>query len=82
MSFAFAAGLFVIVAMVPLNAALAKRIGVASRELMKHKDDRVQRCSEMLHGIRVTIVWVNVMVGVNDAAGIIVCAYALPAVSL
>ena len=52
-SFAFAAGLFVIVAMVPLNAALAKRIGAVSRELMKHKDDRVQRCSEMLHGIRV-----------------------------
>ena len=39
--------------MVPLNAALAKRIGAVSRELMKHKDDRVQRCSEMLHGIRV-----------------------------
>lgn len=52
-SFAFAAGLFVIAAMVPLNAALAKRIGAASRELMRHKDDRVQRCSEMLHGIRV-----------------------------
>lgn len=54
MAFAFAAGLVVIVAMVPLNAALAKRIGAATRELMGHKDDRVQRCSEMLHGIRVS----------------------------
>lgn len=52
-AFAFAAGLVVIAAMVPLNAALAKRIGAATRELMGHKDDRVQRCSEMLHGIRV-----------------------------
>ncbi|CAM9529906.1 unnamed protein product [Ectocarpus sp. 4 AP-2014] len=51
-SFAFAAGLVVIAAMVPLNAFLAKRIGAATRELMGHKDDRVQRCSEMLHGIR------------------------------
>lgn len=53
MAFAFAAGLVVIAAMVPLNADLAKRIGAATRELMGHKDDRVQRCSEMLHGIRV-----------------------------
>lgn len=52
-SFAFAAGLVVIAAMIPLNAVLAKRIGVATRELMKHKDDRVQRCSEMLNGVRV-----------------------------
>ncbi|CAN0319574.1 unnamed protein product, partial [Ectocarpus sp. 8 AP-2014] len=51
-SFAFAAGLVVIAAMVPLNAFLAKRIGAATRDLMGHKDDRVQRCSEMLHGIR------------------------------
>lgn len=54
MAFAFAAGLVVIAAMVPLNAALAERIGAATRELMGHKDDRVQRCSEMLHGIRVS----------------------------
>lgn len=52
--FAFAAGLVVIAAMIPLNAALAKRIGVATRDLMGHKDDRVQRCSEMLQGIRVS----------------------------
>ena len=52
-AFAFGAGLVVIAAMVPLNAALARRIGAATRELMGHKDDRVQRCSEMLHGIRV-----------------------------
>ncbi|CAM9676299.1 unnamed protein product, partial [Hapterophycus canaliculatus] len=51
-SFAFAAGLVVITAMIPLNAVLAKRIGSATRELMGHKDDRVQRCSEVLHGIR------------------------------
>ena len=54
MAFAFAAGMVVIAAMVPLNAALAKQIGAATRELMGHKDDRVQRCSEMLHGIRVS----------------------------
>lgn len=52
--FAFAAGLVVIAAMIPLNAALAKRIGAATRDLMGHKDDRVQRCSEMLQGIRVS----------------------------
>lgn len=39
--------------MIPLNSILAKRIGDATRELMKHKDDRVQRCTELLHGIRV-----------------------------
>lgn len=53
-SFAFAAGLIVIAAMIPLNAALAKRIGVAARELMRHKDDRVERCSELLRDIRVS----------------------------
>lgn len=54
-SFAFAAGLIVIIGMIPLNAALAKRIGAATRELMRHKDVRVERCSELLHGIRVRI---------------------------
>ncbi|CAM9097657.1 unnamed protein product, partial [Laminaria digitata] len=69
-SFAFAAGLVVIAAMVPLNAALAKRIGAASRELMKHKDDRVQRCSEILHGIRAVkmLAWESCVRGRIDAS--------------
>lgn len=65
-SFAFAAGLVVITAMIPLNAALAKRIGVATRELMGHKDDRVQRCSEVLHGIRVSTSMLGVVEWVRE----------------
>lgn len=53
-AFAFAAGLVVIMGMIPLNAILANRIGAATRLLMVNKDDRVERSAELLHSIRVS----------------------------
>lgn len=63
--------------MIPLNAALAKRIGAATRELMGHKDDRVQRCSELLHGIRVSLLTATVKAAVKYPTAVLLLSLLL-----
>lgn len=46
-SIAFLAGVAIIIIMLPINTIIAKRIGVATKDLMSHKDARVQLISEV-----------------------------------
>lgn len=51
-SYAFVAGLVLLVIMIPLNSVVAKKIGTASQSLMGHKDDRLNLMSEIVSAIR------------------------------
>ncbi|GAQ86722.1 ABC transporter C family [Klebsormidium nitens] len=50
--FAFLAGLAVVILLIPINKWLADKIGAASEQMMKDKDDRVRRVGEVLASIR------------------------------
>lgn len=49
---AFLAGLAVVLALIPVNRWLARRIETASADMMGCKDARVRRTGELLRGIR------------------------------
>lgn len=49
---AFLAGLAVVLALIPVNRWLSKRIEAASAEMMGCKDARIRRTGELLRGIR------------------------------
>ncbi|EIE19385.1 P-loop containing nucleoside triphosphate hydrolase protein [Coccomyxa subellipsoidea C-169] len=49
---AFLAGLAVVLALIPINRWLARRIEAASAEMMGCKDARIRRTGELLRGIR------------------------------
>ena len=50
--FAFLAGVAVVLALIPVNRALARRIESASTAMMGFKDMRVKAMAELLRGIR------------------------------
>eukprot|EP00250_Pteridium_aquilinum_P011989 c20437_g1_i1 orf=297-4817(-) len=50
--FSFVAGLAVIILLIPVNKVIASKIGVASKLMMKAKDERVRKMGEILTYIR------------------------------
>ena len=49
---AFFSGIFIIAVMIPINRWIAVKIGLATEQLMQHKDARVKLITECIRGIK------------------------------